>query len=142
MSMYVPLHIRREIRQRANQLCEYSLIHEDDVILPHEPEHIIAAKHDGPATTANLAWTCFLCNRAKGSDVASVDPITGEIVRLFSPRIDKWDVHFEFKDDATIVGKTPIGRATCRLLQLNRPEQMELRQLLAESGLYPPMTEE
>ena len=51
MSMYVPLHIRREIRQRANQLCEYCLIHEDDVILPHEPEHIIAAKHDGPATT-------------------------------------------------------------------------------------------
>lgn len=142
MSQYVPLHLRREVRQRANQLCEYCLIHEDDVILPHEPDHIIAVKHGGPTTTANLAWTCFLCNRAKGSDIASMDVATGEIIRLFSPRSDKWDEHFEINEDAKIVGKSPIGRVTCRLLQLNRPEQMELRQLLTESGLYPPMTEE
>ena len=70
-----------------------------------------------------------------------MDVATGEIIRLFSPRSDKWDEHFEIKGVA-IVGKSPIGRVTCRLLQLNRPEQMELRQLLTESGLYPPMTEE
>ena len=109
MSQYVPLHLRREVRQRASQLCEYCLIHEDDVILPHEPDHIIAVKHGGPTTTANLAWTCFLCNRAKGSDIASVDVATGEIIRLFSPRTDKWDEHFEIKGVA-IVGKSPIGR--------------------------------
>jgi hypothetical protein len=70
-----------------------------------------------------------------------VDVATGEIVRLFSPRTDKWDEHFEINDDATIVGKSSIGRVTCSLLQLNRPEQIELRQLLTESGLYPPMTD-
>lgn len=139
MSQYVPVHLRRETRQRANQLCEYCLIHEDDVILPHEPDHIVAVKHGGPTNAENLAWTCFLCNRAKGSDIASVDDRSGEIVRLFSPRIDKWEEHFEIREDATILGKTSIGHATCRLLQLNRPEQIELRQLLTESGLYPPM---
>lgn len=86
MSEYVPARLRREIRQRANQHCEYCLIHEDDVLLPHEPDHIIAMKHDGATSEANLAWTCFLCNRAKGSDIASVDPLSCEIVRLFSPR--------------------------------------------------------
>ena len=141
MSQYVPLHLRREIRQRASQLCEYCLVHEDDVTLPHEPDHIIAVKHGGPTTAANLAWTCFLCNRAKGSDIASVDVATGEIIRLVSPRTDKWDEHFEIKGGA-IVGKSQIGRVTCRLLQMNRPEQMELRQLFTESRLYPPMTEE
>lgn len=138
MSEYVPARLRREIRQRANQHCEYCLIHEDDVLLPHEPDHIIAMKHDGPTSEANLAWTCFLCNRAKGSDIASVDPQTSEIVRLFSPRTDRWDEHFRLQTDAKIVGKTPIGRATTSLLKLNRPQQIEIRQTLTTASLYPP----
>lgn len=141
MSQYVPLQLRREIRQRASQFCEYCLIHEDDVLLPHEPDHIIAVKHGGETTCANLAWTCFLCNRANGSDIASVDAQSGDIVRLFSPRIDNWTDHFELNDDAVIFGKTPIGRATSTLFQFNRPEQIEIRQVLMESGLYPPLTD-
>ena len=138
MSEYVPALLRREIRQRANQHCEYCLIHEDDVLLPHEPDHIIATKHDGKTSEANLAWTCFLCNRAKGSDIASVDPQTSEIVRLFSPRTDPWDEHFELQTDAKILGKTPIGRATTFLLKLNRVQQIEIRQTLINADLYPP----
>jgi|GEM_PF-2169557 len=74
MSQYVPLQLRREVRQRAGQHCEYCLLHEDDALLPHEPDHIIAVKHGGETSAGNLAWTCLLCNRAKGSDVASIDP--------------------------------------------------------------------
>jgi len=138
MSEYVPAQLRREIRQRAKQHCEYCLIHEDDVLLPHEPDHIIAIKHGGETSPANLAWTCALCNRAKGSDVASVDVPTSEIIRFFSPRIDIWDEHFELNHDATILGKTSIGRVTITLLKFNRPEQIEIRQLLIEASLYPP----
>ena len=138
MSEYVPARLRREIRQRANQHCEYCLIHEDDVLLPHEPDHIIAMKHDGATSEANLAWTCFLCNQAKGSDIASVDPLSCEIVRLFSPRTDRWDEHFQLQPDAKIVGTTPIGRATTSLLKLNRKQQIEIRQTLTMASLYPP----
>lgn len=139
MSEYVSALLRREVRRRANQCCEYCLIHEDDVLLPHEPDHIIATKHGGETTRRNLAWTCFLCNRAKGSDIASVDNPTNEIVRLFSPRTDHWCDHFALDGNAKIVGKTPIGRATAELLKFNRPEQIEIRQTLIEVGLYPPI---
>lgn len=140
MSEYVPAALRREVRQRAHQHCEFCLIHEDDVLLPHEPDHIVATKHRGETTKANLAWTCFLCNRSKGSDIASVDDQTNEIVRLFSPRTDRWDEHFELQSKAKIVGKTAIGRATTELLKFNRAEQIEIRQTLMDAGLYPPST--
>lgn len=138
MSEYVPAALRREVRQRANQCCEYCLIHEDDVLLPHEPDHIIAIKHRGDTTVENLAWTCFLYNRAKGSDIASVDGESETIVRLFSPRMDNWGEHFELLADGRIVGKTDVGRATVSLLKFNRKEQFEARQALMDLGLYPP----
>ncbi|QDS93866.1 HNH endonuclease [Roseimaritima multifibrata] len=139
MSEYVPAPLRRAIRQRANQHCEYCLIHEDDVLLSHEPDHIIATKHGGKTSEANLAWTCFLCNRAKGSDIASIDPETNEIVRLFSPRSEAWETHFDLQSNANVLGKTPIGRATVALLKLNRVPQVEIRRTLMDAGLYPPL---
>ena len=141
MSQYVPLQLRREVRQRAGQHCEYCLIHEDDALLPHEPDHVIAVKHGGETSAGNLAWTCFLCNRAKGSDLASIDPQTGEVVRLYSPRRDVWAEHFSLDDSGAIFGQSPSGRATTSLLKFNRPEQIEIRQIMIDSGLYPPLTE-
>ena len=138
MSEYVPAQLRRTVRERASGCCEYRLMHEDDCLLPHEPDHIIAPKHRGMTTEENLAWICFVCNRAKGSDIASVDDISGDIVPLFSPRKDVWRAHFELGDDGTIRGRTPNGRATVDLLKMNRPEQLEIRQSLMSANLYPP----
>ena len=112
MSDYVPAQLRRFARERASGCCEYCLLHEDDCLLPHEPDHIIAIKHRGKTTEENLAWTCFVCNRGKGSDIASVDDASGAIVPLFSPRVHVWADHFELGGDGTIIGKTPVGRAT------------------------------
>jgi len=36
--------------------------------------------------------------------------------------------------NATIVGKTAAGRVTVRLLQMNEPEQREIRRLLIAAG--------
>lgn len=93
MSEYVPAELRRQVRERSGYRCEYCLLHEDDSFLPHEPDHIIAVKHRGETTEGNLAWTCFVCNRGKGSDIASVDDVTGAIVRLYNPRTDTWEEH-------------------------------------------------
>jgi len=137
MSEYVPAELRRVIRERAGHRCEYCLLQEDDAFLPHEPDHIIAIKHRGETTEENLAWTCFVCNRGKGSDLASVDETTGEIVRLFNPRTDSWDDHFELLKDGSILARTSVARVTCSLLKLNRPELLAIRALLAKSSRKP-----
>ena len=82
----IPERIRRQVQERAQGRCEYCLIHEADMYYPHEADHVIAEKHGGPTSLDNLAWSCFYCNRFKGSDLASVDPTSQKIVILFHPR--------------------------------------------------------
>jgi len=53
-------------------------------------------KHGGQTIEENLALCCALCNRYKGSDIASIDPETGLLTLLFHPRLDRWGKHFEF----------------------------------------------
>ena len=137
MSEYVSVSLRRLTRDRSDGCCEYCLIHEDDCLLPHEPDHIIAVKHRGETVEGNLAWTCFVCNRAKGTDIASIDDETGNVVRLFSPRQDQWNEHFSVAEDGHILPTTEIGRATVMLLRMNRPELLETRSVLMQANLYP-----
>ena len=103
MSEYISAALRRLVRECAVGRCEYCLIHDDDAVLPHEPDHVVALKHYGKTEENNLAWTCFVCNRAKGSDIASINIRSGNIVRLFSPRSDKWSAHFSIQDDGTVL---------------------------------------
>ena len=139
MSERVPAPLRRRVRKRAAGRCEYCLIHEDDVGLPLEPDHILAAKHGGGANEANLAWACFVCNRRKGADLASIYPLTGMIVRLFNPRADERSRHFRL-ENGNILPLTAEARATENLLQLNRPENVEIRRLLVRAGWSPSST--
>ena len=81
--------LRREVRERARERCEYCLLAESQAFFPPEPDHLIALKHGGKTVSANLALACFDCNRFKGSDIASLDPITGELVGLFNPRTQR-----------------------------------------------------
>lgn len=86
MSERVPYRLKRLIQQRATDQCEYCLIPRDYAFLPYEPDHIIAVKHGGKTRAENLAWTCRPCNRRKGSDLSSIDPVTSEITPLYNPR--------------------------------------------------------
>ena len=99
MTTYVAAALRRLVADRAGHVCEYCLIHEDDTFLGCEVEHVIAEKHGGPTTEDNLAFACVFCNRAKGSDIASVFPGSTEPVRLFHPRRDRWAEHFRLATD-------------------------------------------
>jgi len=136
MSKRLPARLRAFVRQRAGQRCEYCLIHEDDVSLSHQPDHIIARKHKGPTHEDNLAWACYLCNQLKGSDLASVDLETGRIVRLFHPRKDQWSAHFRL-EGAQILPLTAVGRVTEHFLQFNHPRIVQMRQDLVRNGRYP-----
>jgi hypothetical protein len=86
----------------------------------------------------NLAYACALCNRNKGTDLASVEPETGEIVRFYNPRKDRWTDHFRLAEDGiTIAALTPLGGVTVRILGLNAPERLLERSALREIGRYP-----
>src|SRR5258705_13210634 len=110
--------LRQQVRERAGQRCEYCLLAEVQAFFPHEPDHIIAQKHGGESTLENLAFACFDCNRFKGSDIASFDPVTSELVPLFNPRRQRWHEHFGI-EGGRIIPLTPAGRVTESILRLN-----------------------
>jgi hypothetical protein len=107
-------------------------------LIAHEVDHVIAQKHGGPTELGNLALACPLCNQHKGTDLASLDPETGSLTPLYNPRQDRWQEHFALQG-ATIVGLSPVGRTTVRLLQLNAPARLTERELFIRLGdLRPP----
>ncbi len=119
--------LRREVRERAGERCEYCLLAESEAFFPHEPDHLTALKHGGATTSSNLALACFDCNRFKGSDIASVDTVTGELIALFNPRIQQWSDHFEISGGA-IIPLTSVGRVTEKLLRFNLSSRVEVRE--------------
>lgn len=89
-------------------------------------EHIVSKQHGGTDDPAGLALACDRCNSYKGPNLTSIDPETGTLAALFNPRADLWSDHFIARD-GQIVGLTPRGRATVRLLNMNAPRRVELR---------------
>ena len=85
----------------------------------------------------NLALACIVCNRAKGSDVGSIDWDTGVFVRFYNPRTDRWAEHFNL-DGVQIMPLTDVARVTARLLQFNVQERLLEREVLQAVGHYPP----
>jgi hypothetical protein len=84
--VYISAQLRRQVRKRAGSRSEYWPLPEDIAFFPHEPDHVLALKHGGDTISGNLALSCFDCNGFKGSDVASIDPVSREVVPLFNPR--------------------------------------------------------
>jgi hypothetical protein len=128
-------HIRQQVRQRTGGRCEYCHLPDNQGVYPFHVEHIIARKHGGASTLDNLAWACFSCNVAKGSDLATPDPLSGELTALFNPRLQTWNDHFEILD-GEIRGIMAAGRATVRLLRFNSEKQVVLRRQLIEKGMW------
>ncbi|MDF5729941.1 MAG: HNH endonuclease signature motif containing protein [Rhizonema sp. PD38] len=130
-STYIPAGLRRLVEERANHKCEYCLLPKNISFFPYEIDHVIAEKHGGKTDADNLAFTCWRCNRHKGTDLGSFDPETGEFSFLFHPRKELWSEHFVC-DNATILGLTPSGRTTVILLQFNSNERLAERQRLSD----------
>jgi len=123
------------IAQRAGRRCEYCLFPEAIALHRHEPDHIIPSQHGGATDPDNLALACLRCNRYKGPNIGSFDPLTDQLVPLFHPRRQTWKQHFKMVD-AEIKPLTPEGRVTVRLLRLNDPDRLIERQRLIETNLF------
>jgi hypothetical protein len=79
------------------------------------------------ATGVNIA----ACHKRKGSNLTGIDLETGALVGLFHPRRDVWSTHFALHD-ALIVGLTPTGRTTARVLNMNAADRVQLRRELQD----------
>ncbi len=90
---YIPTALRNLVYERAEGRCEYCSISEAVSFAAHQIDHVIAEKHGGQTVEGNLALSCAICNKYKGSDIASINDETGEIVPLFNPRKDVWSEH-------------------------------------------------
>jgi hypothetical protein len=115
------------VRRRAEDRCEYCRLPQAAApFISFCVDHIIAQQHLLNDDPENLAWSCRRCNGYKGPNLSSIDPGSGDVVPLFHPRRNVWNEHFRV-DGAEIVGLTPTGRATVRLLGFNDDYRVELR---------------
>ncbi|MCC7507220.1 MAG: HNH endonuclease [Saprospiraceae bacterium] len=127
MSRYVSEELRRLVALRAGYCCEYCKFPENLAFFSFQVDHIISIKHGGLNDPDNLSWACYPCNMSKGSDVGTILFPDRAFVRLFNPRTDIWDDHFEF-DNGVIRAKTKIGEATVKVLRINQIERVIERQ--------------
>jgi hypothetical protein len=123
-----------QVWKRAAYCCEYCRIPQDYDELPFEIDHIIARKHGGLTHAGNLALSCFWCNVCNGSNIAGLDPLSRKLTPLFNPRRHKWTRHFRWQG-AYLIGRTPVGRVTAAVLNVNDPFRIELRGGLINEGL-------
>ena len=126
--------LRTAVRRRAAEHCEYCRFPQAaSRFARFHIEHIVALQHGGASDLENLALACGFCNYHKGPNIASLDPESGQLVPLFHPRRDAWSEHFQWRG-TTIVGQTPIGRATARLLAMNDWQRIDVRENLHALG--------
>lgn len=136
MSETISIALRQLVFERAEGHCEYCRLSQILAAHKHEPDHIIPLQHDGYTDADNLALACARCNRYKGYNVGSFDPMTGELVPFFNPRKQIWDDHFRL-EGPIIQPLTPEGRVTAKMLHFNDPNRVEERAKLIKLNLYP-----
>jgi HNH endonuclease len=87
---------------------------------PFSVEHIVPQSKGGSDLEENARFSCQGCNGHKYTAVQAIDPITGETTALHNPRLHRWEEHFVWDEDFSIVvGCTAIGRAIVERLCLN-----------------------
>ena len=77
------------------------------------------------------------CRMLERGDIGSLHAESGDFVRLFNPRTDRWGEHFRL-EGAIIEPLTGVGAVTVDVLRLNSFERVLEREALVEAGRYPP----
>jgi hypothetical protein len=127
-----------QVALRAGHRCEYCHAPEAVFNLPLEVEHIMPLARGGEDTASNWALACRACNLYKATHVSGHDPVQEAVSRLFHPRADRWEDHFQVAPESgEIVGRTPVGRATVVRLRLNHEAQVTARRQWMRLGLFP-----
>jgi 5-methylcytosine-specific restriction endonuclease McrA len=124
--------LRAAVVERADSMCEYCRLPTQGQVAWFPVDHIIPRSKGGKTELKNLALSCPRCNGHKWTHMTDTDPVTGDEIPLFNPRIQAWEDHFTWSPDTahTIEGTTPCGRATIERLKMNHPQMVEIRNFL------------
>jgi hypothetical protein len=134
----ISAELRTLVTTRANGLCEYCQSPESFATERFSLEHIEPRAVGGLTIAENLALACQGCNGHKGTRTAAIDPETLTSVPLFHPRQQRWHEHFAWSEGhLRLIGLTRTGRATIRLLHLNRTSLSRLRGALIAINAHP-----
>lgn len=137
---YIPVALRRQIREDAEARCGYCHTLEAFIGMPLEIDHLFPEALGGATVRENLWLACARCNDFKGDRIKAVDPQAGNEVPLFNPRTQRWQAHFRWSlDGSNIIGLTAIGRATVQALRLNNDFVLVARNFWLTVGRWPPL---
>jgi hypothetical protein len=93
-----------------------------------------------PVTGASIAGcrrrSIVFHSRSWGPNVGGIDPAGGKLIRLYHPRRDRWEEHFQWAG-ATLMGLSVVGRVTIRVLAIDDPDDLAVRQALLDEGVFP-----
>ena len=133
------IQIKQQVRATAKGCCEYCLSQEKFATQRFSIEHIQPLSKGGQTALNNLALSCQGCNNYKYNKTEGEDSVSDRIISLYHPRQKHWQEHFNWNQDYTlIIGLTPTGRATVKVLRLNRENLVNLRRILYAAGEHPP----
>lgn len=133
---YIPARLRRLVLGRSDERCEYCRLSQAGQEASFHIDHVTPVAVGGQTAPDNLALACVSCSLRKGARQTAVDPNTKREVALFNPRRDLWAEHFAWRG-VRLAGLTATGRATIKLLALNRPLILAIRREEAALGRHP-----
>jgi hypothetical protein len=129
--------LRDAVVERASNCCEYCQLPAQLQVGGFEVDHILPRSRGGLTDIANLALACPHCNARKWAHMDGEDPESGQTVALFNPRSQRWVDHFQWSEQRPfeMVGISAHGRVTVARLQMNHPDLISIRRLLAVLSL-------
>jgi hypothetical protein len=137
----IPRHLRRLAIGRARSRCEYCQLAQAGQVATFHIDHIVPLASGGRTEAANLALSCVNCSLRKGARQTALDPMTGVVVALFHPRLERWRSHFRWRGNV-LRGISATGRATIAALHLNHPRLVQIRGEERHHGRHPPPARE
>jgi predicted RNA polymerase sigma factor len=132
----VSVRLRRLVRNRAGDRCEYCGLSQEGQEATFHVDHIVPRVAGGATDPENLALACVSCSLYKEARRSARDPQGGRLVPLFHPRRQRWEAHFRWKG-VRVFGLTSTGRATVAALKMNRPVILAIRAEESERGRHP-----
>lgn len=124
--------LKQQVYKRAHGRCEYCQTAEANIGQTMHVDHI---DPQGADVLDNLCLACWNCNTSKHKAVDATDPLSGDVVSLFNPRVQSWSEHFRWIDNGIrIEGLSATGRATVERLKMNRAPIVVARQRWVAGG--------
>jgi hypothetical protein len=102
-SAYIPVVLRQQIAETARFRCSYCLTSQHVIGPLLEIDHIVPQARGGTDDEENLFLACPMCNSHKADRMEAIDPESETAVLLFNPRMEDWNIHFEWIEEGTVI---------------------------------------